>query len=76
MGDTAKKDISKNTLLVLLILTLIISVVSTWTILHHSNFIESIEVSDQRANTQTAEVSVSILPPPNSNKAITENSET
>jgi hypothetical protein len=73
MGEAAKKDISKNTLLVLLILTLIISVVSTWTILHHSDFIKPTETPAQHIKTQTAEVSVSIISPTNSNIA---NSET
>lgn len=56
------KDISKRTVLVLLILTLVISVVGTWTILSQPTTIY--KISDESGRTSEGEVRVNILDGP------------
>ncbi|MBD3209646.1 hypothetical protein GF367_04495 [Candidatus Woesearchaeota archaeon] len=59
-----EEDISKNTLLVLVVLTIIISLLGTWTVIS-----ETVKVQNERAPTTeeqetTGRVSIDVAPPP------------
>jgi len=58
-------DISKNTLFVLVILTLIVSVLGTWTVLNNLN---APSVASQ-ASSETGQVQLVVAPPQTANDA-------
>jgi len=59
-------DLSKTTLVVLVLLTLVISVIGTWSVLNEVN---SVKATQEAAGTKTAEVSLNLVAPAQPSKA-------
>lgn len=58
------EDISKNTLLVLVVLTIIVSLLGTWTVIHEATNVPVQNVPVQTEDAATGKVSVDIVAPP------------
>ena len=57
------EDISKNTLLVLVVLTIIVSLLGTWTVINEATKVRA-QPAGPAADATTGKVSGDVLPPP------------
>ncbi len=58
------EDISKNTLMVLVVLTIIISLLGTWTVANEATKVSSIRQADNDNSVASGKVSLSVSEPP------------